>query len=184
MIRRASPFTPPSSPAFTLVEILIVVIILALLSAIILPQISDSVKDSKLSALMSNLMLIRKAIDRYQIDHSDWPGSARSSGGNCSNGGSAGIGAPNTAQALAEQLSYYTNPEGQTCSTRDTSFKYGPYLRDQQIPANPLSGSNIVNISTNGELGLKSARVDGLGGWLYDVETGQFSVDDAAYNDW
>lgn len=176
-------FTRSNYNAFTLVELLIVVIVLALLSAIIIPQYSDAVKDSKLSILKSNLVIIRSAIVRYHIDHNAWPGKKTSLGGACSNGGSAGTGPANQAQALSDQLSFYTSIEGKSCSTTDTTHRYGPYLNDQQIPINPFSGSNNVVISTDGELGLISTRVDGLGGWIYDVKTGEIIVDDAAYND-
>lgn len=177
------PFLRLRHSAFTLVELLIVVIVLALLSAIIMTQYSDTVNESRLSTLKSNLVIMRSAIERYKIEHQVWPGKERSLGGACSNGGSAGTGPPNEAQALSDQLGFYTNLDGQSCSTRDTIFKYGPYLRDQLIPTNPFSGSNNVIISTTGELGLTSARVDGLGGWIYDVESGQFIADDAAYDD-
>lgn len=177
------PFTRSNSNAFSLVELLIVIIVLALLSAIIFPQFSDSVDDSKLSALKSNLRMMREAIERYKTEHKDLPGKTISKGGVCSSGGSTGIGVANSGQSLQEQLSYYTNENGRTCSTRDSIYKYGPYLREQQIPANPFSGSNNVDISTDGELGLTSARVDGLGGWIYDVQTGQIIVDDATYDD-
>lgn len=164
-------------------ELLIVVTILALLSAIIIPYYSDTVEDSKLSILKSNLVLMRAAITRYKIEHRDWPGRKKSSGGACSNGGSAGTGNPNKTQSLSDQLGFYTNLIGNSCSTRDSTYKYGPYLRDQQIPANPFSESNNVIISIGGELGLTSARVDGQGGWIYDVRTGQFITDDTAYDD-
>lgn len=104
-------------------------------------------------------------------------------GGACSNGGSAGTGPANKAQALSDQLIFFTDIQGDSCSTKDTTYKYGPYLNDQEIPINPFSGSNTVIISTDGELGLASARVDGLGGWIYDVFTGQLITDDAAYDD-
>ena len=169
-------------PGFTLVELLIVVIILALLAAVITPQFSDSMDDAKLATLQSNLQLMRKAIERYKVDHRRWPGKLTSMGGACSNGGSAGTGLVNSANALRDQLAFYTDPNGISCSTRDATFRYGPYRRGREIPPNPLSGSNAVVISTTGELGLESARIDGQGGWLFDVWTGEFIVDDAAYD--
>lgn len=169
--------------AFTLVEILIVVILLALLSAIIIPQYSDAVNESRLSILKSNLVVIRSAITRYNIDHNEWPGKNNSIGDTCPNGGSAGTGPANKAQALLDQLIFYTDIIGKSCSTTDTTYQYGPYLNDQRIPVNPFSGSNNVIISTVGELGLTSTRVDGKGGWIYDVFTGQIIADDAAYDD-
>ena len=96
---------------------------------------------------------------------------------------SAGTGPANNSQALLDQLIFYTDINGKSCSTTDTTYKYGPYLNDQRIPVNPFSGFNNVIISTNGELGLTSARVDGEGGWIYDVNTGQIIADDAAHDD-
>lgn len=159
------------------------VVVLAVLSAIVVPQLSGSAGDARLSALKSNLNLMRHTIDRYKLEHAHWPGNRQSSGASCPNGGSAGTGGVHSMQSLQDQLGFYTKINGRTCSTSDATFKFGPYLRDQHIPPNPLSGSNTVVISTAGELGLTSARIDGQGGWIYDTNTGQFIADDANFDD-
>ena len=173
----------PFAAGFTLVELLIVVIVLALLAAVVIPQFSESSDDARLASLKANLTLMRSAIDRYKAEHRRWPGKLTSMGAVCPAGGSGGSGLVNSANALRDQLTMYTDPNGLACSTTDSTYRFGPYLRESQIPANPFSNSNAVIISTSGELGLTSARVDGLGGWLYDVWTGEFVVDDAAYSD-
>lgn len=115
---------------------------------------------------------MRSAIDRYKLQHAYWPGDKKSTGGSCSGGGSAGTGISFPDQALIDQLIYYSDSKGATCTVRDNTYRFGPYLREQRIPPNPLSGSNEVDFINIGKLGLTSGRIDGLGGWRYDGKTG------------
>ncbi len=123
----------------------------------------------KLAALDHNLALMRNAIVRYKTEHRRWPGKRTSMGATCPRGSCAGTGLVNSEQALVDQLTRFTDANGRSCTTDDATFRNGPYLRDQTLPENPFSGSDSVVISTTGELGLSSSRVDGRGGWKYDV---------------
>lgn len=165
---------------FTLVELLIVVIILAILAAILVPQFASSTDDAKLSALDASLSNMRSAIDLYYQQHGSYPSAAAASGATCPGGGAAGTGAINTAQAFIDQMSRYTNSAGQSCTTRDAVFKYGPYLKKDELPINPLTDISTLNISTTGALGMTGAAVGA--GWKFDNLTGQFIADDAAYD--
>ena len=167
---------------FTLVELLIVVIILALLAGVVVPQFGESSDDARLAALKANLAIMREAISRYKVEHPRWPGKLTSMGASCSAGGAAGSGLVNSGGALSDQLTRYTDINGRSCSTRDNTFRFGPYLREDAIPPNPMSGSNTVAISTAGDLNLTSARVDGQGGWLFDVWSGKLVADDPNFD--
>lgn len=60
---------------FTLIEMLVVMAILATLLAIAAPRYFDSVERAKEAALLSNLRLLRDAIDRFQSDRNKYPES-------------------------------------------------------------------------------------------------------------
>jgi general secretion pathway protein G len=56
--------------AFTLIEILIVVVILGILAAIVVPKFSDASTDASESTLASNLLVVRKQLELYKLEHS------------------------------------------------------------------------------------------------------------------
>jgi prepilin-type N-terminal cleavage/methylation domain-containing protein len=166
---------------FTLVELLIVAIILAILAAIVVPQFASSTGDAAASALRSDLSGVRSAIDLYTQQHSStFPGAVASTGGTCT-GGTAGGGNVDTQQALVEQLKYYSNSAGQTCSISDTSdttaveFPFGPYIKGD-LPANPVTHVGTVTIVTTGDLNMNGGGA--AGGWRYDTTSGKFIADD------
>jgi general secretion pathway protein G len=163
---------------FTLVELLIVVIILAILAAIIVPQYASTTTDAKIASLDSTLSNMRAAIDLYYQQHAAYPGGVASTGapGTCTSAVTGG--AVNTQAAILEQLAYYTNAAGQACKMQGTdgSFKYGPYLKKDTLPTNPITNSSALVISTTGILGIAG---DGAGlGWKYDTKSGQFIAND------
>jgi prepilin-type N-terminal cleavage/methylation domain-containing protein len=175
-------FIYPSAKAaqkgFTLVELLIVVIILAILAAIVVPQFASSTDDAKVSSLDSNLVNMRAAIDLYYQQHGEYPGNVTSIGTACAAGpgGATGTGALQTVQAFTDQMRFYTNAAGESCTKKDSTFKYGPYLKKADLPTNPITDVNTLVISTTGALGLAG---DGAGGgWKFDTLTGQFIAND------
>jgi len=162
---------------FTLVELLIVAIILAILAAIIIPQFASTTVDAQEAALRSNVSAMRSAIDLYRQQHGTYPGKNAATGGTCP-GGTAGTGAAGTQQALEDQLTRYSNSLGQTCSLPLAGFSFGPYVQDDDIPANPITGSNVVAIVDTGNLEMTA---DGAGlGWKYDTTAGKFIVNDTS----
>lgn len=160
---------------FTLVELLIVAIILAILAAIIIPQFASTTVDAQESALRANVSGLRSAIDLYRQQHGAYPGVNASSGGACT--GTAGTGAAGTQQALQDQLTRYSNAAGQTCSVADPGYAFGPYLREDTLPANPITGSSVFSIVAVGNLEMAP---DGAGlGWKYDTTAGKLIVNDS-----
>jgi prepilin-type N-terminal cleavage/methylation domain-containing protein len=164
---------------FTLVELLIVVIILAILAAIVVPQFAATTDDARISSLDSTLSNMRSAIDLYRQQHSAYPGDADATGGGgagCTGTQAPGAANGGTLATLYEQLTRYTNAVGQTCSTQDPGFDYGPYLKKSPLPANPVTDIATVVISTAGDLDMNG---DGAGGgWKYDTKTGKFIAND------
>ena len=163
---------------FTLVELLIVTIILAILASIVVPQFAATTDDAKLSALDSNLASIRSAVDLYYQQHGHYPSANAATGATCPSSGAAGTGAVNTAQAFIDQLSRYSNAAGQTCTTTDATFKYGPYMKKDTLPSNSVTDNSALVISTTGALGMTGNAT--AAGWKFDNVTGQFIADDAA----
>ena len=120
---------------FTLVELLIVVIILAILAAIVVPQFASSTDDAKLSSLDSNLATIRSSIELYYHQHKGkYPGAGASNGGSCTatKGTSDGSDAQ-AAAAFKEQLTMYTDANGNACTKKEAGYKFGPYLKKELL---------------------------------------------------
>lgn len=160
---------------FTLVELLIVAIILAILAAIVVPQFASTTNDAEESALRANLAAVRSALDLYRQQHGEYPGVSASSGGACT--GTAGTGAAGNVQAVIDQLTRYTNQSGQSCSAPDAGYTFGPYLKEDNLPANPVTKSGVVAIVTTGDLNMAA---DGGGlGWKYDSTSGKFIANDS-----
>jgi len=166
---------------FTLVELLIVTIILAILAAIVIPQFASTTDDAKLSALDANLSAMRASVDLYYQQHGSYPSSAAATGATCPASGTAGTGGINTEQAFINQLSRYSNKSGQTCTTTDATFKYGPYMKKDSLPNNTLTDIKTLVVSTTGALGMTGNATPA--GWKFDNVTGQFIADDAANDD-
>jgi len=135
--------------AFTLIEVLIVVVIVAILAATILPRFSDSTQEAKLSALKSNIHLLRTYAEAYRMYHSD--------------------SYPAIIDNDLPQLTSATNASG-TIGPAGPDFPYGPYI-SQQLPLNPFDGSRKVTAVA--KAGEKPTGVVGtLGGWQYDASNG------------
>ncbi|MFW2403863.1 MAG: type II secretion system protein [Gammaproteobacteria bacterium] len=165
---------------FTLVELLIVAIILAILAAIVVPQFASTTVDAQEAALKSNLTAIRGAISLYRQQHGEYPAALTSVPAACT--GTDGTGAAEDRQALVDQLVLYTDGDGGACSRADAgTFPFGPYLDDSDIPANPVTGSNAVEIVAAGGASSGDLAMAGTGaglGWKYDVTSGKFIAND------
>ncbi len=135
---------------FTLVEILIVVIILGILAAIVIPQFTEASSEARVSNLMTNLQTIRSQLLLYKTQHlEDYPDD------------------------FADQMTQYTDVNGNTNATPDSDYPYGPYL--QSVPANPISGSNVVREVTGASTTFSAPEADA--GWWFNSDTGEFRAD-------
>ncbi len=157
---------------FTLVELLIVVIILAVLAAIVVPQFGSSTAEAKDAALRSTLTEMRNAIELYYHQHTAvYPGANKSSGAG------DGTGAAGEVAAFTEQLIYYSNAAGETNKTKTAVFRYGPYLKKQALPPNPVDDLTTLTLLNTGGVGAGDLSTTGdgtTGGWWSDTVSGKF----------
>ncbi len=147
---------------FTLVELLIVVIILAVLASVAIPQFSSSTDDAKSAALDSTLAEMRNAVELYYHQHGEYPSVNAAGGTN---------GAIGSVDAFTNQLTKYTNSNGVVSVSKSGTHKYGPYLKKQTLPSNPLDDSNSLLIVGSGDI---TATGTDAGGWWFDNVSGKF----------
>jgi prepilin-type N-terminal cleavage/methylation domain-containing protein len=114
-------YVSASRRAFSLIELVIVVVIIGIIAAIAVPRMSRGAQGAGDSALISNLQVLRNAIDLYQTEHGgNYPGTSK----------------------IAAQLTTYTDDNGNQNATKTNEFYLGPYLR--AVPPLPV-GSNKGN---------------------------------------
>jgi prepilin-type N-terminal cleavage/methylation domain-containing protein len=174
-----------AAKGFTLIELLIVVIIIAILAAIAIPQFANTSGDAQEGALDANLSTMRSAVELYRIQHRNvFPSAAAAApadGGTCTTaGGVAGAGAINSAAAFIEQLTYYSNADGATCSVRvqASGYSLGPYLK--AIPAEQITNppkADVVVISTGAQNQTPSGTT---GGYQFDNRSGSLVMNSSA----
>lgn len=167
--------TRDGSRGFTLVELLIVVIVLGILAAAVIPQFSSSTEEARLSTLDTNLSQLRGAIELYYHQH-----SATYPGANKVTDGSAVATTAEAATAFVQQLTLYTSSTGVTSTTKDATYKYGPYIK-RAVPVNPFNDMSTVacDIATTD---ITSVTTDGTTGWKFYVGTGIFVANDGAHD--
>lgn len=163
---------------FTLVELLIVVIILAILAAIVVPQFAASTDDAKISSLDTTLANVRAVLDLYYQQHGEYPGKNTAVDTDCTGTDGTGTGGAGAqgAQAFLDQLSMFTDEDGGACSVKDSNFEYGPYLKKNSLPDNPITGSNALEVVAGGDLLM--AGTGAALGWKYDLTVGKFIAND------
>ena len=166
---------------FTLVELLIVVVILAILAAIVVPQLASTTDDARASSADSSLAVLRAAIDHYYQQHNNtYPGAvtakpAAACAGTKGKGNASN--AAKQAQAFLEQLTLYTDVRGGACSVGDAiNHKYGPYLKQSSIPADPFVNIAALEVVSTGDLNLTASADPGPGGFKYDIKTGKIII--------
>jgi len=157
---------------FTLIELLMVVIILGILAAVAIPQFSSSSTDAKIAALKSNLASIRGAIELYSVQHDDNYPSAN----------------------IFDQLTLYTDKNGNTSTTKTAACKYGPYLKNP-FPKMPFAtveakaADIYADVTDPKAIGLIRTEdrtlLAGIAdeGWVYVVATGEYIANHTDYED-
>ena len=126
---------PPTRQGFTLVEILIVVVILGILAAIVLPQFSNASQITRENTLKDELRYMRTQLGVYAAQHQDHPPGFQ----NGSLGGSI-------SALFVQQLTQYTDAQGNVSSTSSNVYQFGPYL--SQMPANPVTSISSIEVVT------------------------------------
>ena len=165
---------------FTLIEMLVVVIILGILAMIIVPQITVSTEDARLNTLQSNLTTVRSAIEVYAAQHGNrYPGLFSEADGT-----TAVVDNAAARVAFLAQLTQFTDVNGKVQATKDTTFKFGPYMKLGTLPQNPYvtDPANAVDVAcVFDQNDITAARVSdaGTAGWRYYAPIGLFFANDS-----
>ncbi len=88
------------------------------------------------STLKTNLSTMRAAIELYYAQHNSVYPGARDEKVKIPN---------NQAQAkkgFIQQLTRYSDQDGDASTTKDETHKFGPYLKSDSLPINPYNGLN------------------------------------------
>lgn len=151
-------------------ELLVVVLLLGILAAALAPHYSASSRDAKLNELKASLAVMRKAIERYAAEHDGvYPGARPS-----------GIVGPNTPeQHFRNQLLLHTRADGLAKRTKDVAngYRYGPYLKYGQLPANPYNRRRDLVVDTT-TTDITRRDADGASGWKFFALTGVLIAND------
>ena len=139
---------------FSLIELVIVVVIIGIIAAIAIPRMSRGSQGAGENALSGDMAVWRNALDLYQTEHN-------------------GV-YPTDYTTIVNQLTQYTDGNGATSATKDTTHIYGPYMRAiPPLPVNDPSntqslpkGSNTVGQAAAG--GTPPSTITAGYGWLYD----------------
>lgn len=161
---------------FTLIELLIVIVLLGILAAVVVPQVSVSTDDAKLQTLRTDLAQLRSAIEVYYAQHTDtYPG------GNAITGVAAASNAECEA-AFLQQLTRYTDVDGQVQNTKDATFKYGPYIKGGALPMNPFNDlADITCDIAEDDITVKDST-GATTAWKFYPVTGVFMASDGAHD--
>ena len=142
--------------AFSLVELVVVIVIIGILAAIAIPRLSRGSTGASQSSLSANLATVRNAISLYATEHKNvFPGP--------------------DAAGFVDQLTKYTDLDGNTNAAKTTTFKFGPYLL--VIPPCPVGenagkdkSATVLVVDTSPPKPVPA----GGEGWIYNKATGEF----------
>lgn len=177
MIRQINNQRLRDQSGFTLIEMLVVVIILGILAMIIVPQITVSTEDARLNSLQANLNTVRSAIEVYAAQHGNkYPGMYKETDG------TAVATDAEARTAFLAQMTMFSDLNGVTNATKDTTYKYGPYMKlgSNTLPTNPYNNDADV-VCDFDQTDITAARTasGGAQGWQYFAPLGIFFANDS-----
>ncbi|MEW6251952.1 MAG: prepilin-type N-terminal cleavage/methylation domain-containing protein [Planctomycetota bacterium] len=142
---------------FSLVELVVVIVIIGILAAVAIPRLSRGAAGATSSNVISNLTIVRNAINLYHAEHNSTFPSAD----------------------IVNQMTKYSDAGGAVNAARTDVFKYGPYLA--AIPKCPVGniGKDTVLIDAANSPPVPA----GNDGWVYNPNTGEFLVNSTAKDD-
>ncbi len=138
-------------PGFTLVEILLVVTIVAIVGMLALPRIVSATDESRQGRLCSDLATLRRALERYRVEHNNRQGPHLQENG------------LNDMALFIERLTGRTDPNGRL----NPDGSCGPYL--VKWPQNPLIDDN--DTARKVIAGTTDPPRDNQSGWYYHLES-------------
>jgi len=121
---------------------------------------------------------MRNAIELYYHQHNNtYPGAVLT---DAKLDGTAGN-AADEDEAFEAQLTMCTTAAGATSLVKDTTYKYGPYLK-KELPTNPFNDKNDVTCD-NAEDDISERASDGLTAWKFYTITGNLIANDGEHDD-
>jgi prepilin-type N-terminal cleavage/methylation domain-containing protein len=142
-----------SNKAFSLIELVIVVVIIGIIGAIAIPRISRGSAGAADSATVGDLAVLRNAVDLYATEHG---------------------GTYPTLANIATQLTQFTDVDGATAATKDTTHIYGPYIRKAPALKVGTAKGSTAFTDTPGTAGK---------GWVYNDSTGEVKTNTTTEKD-
>ncbi len=127
-----------------MVELVIVIVIIGVIAAIAVPRVSRGAEGAAKTKYVSDLGTLRRAVDLYSAEH----------GGRLP-----------TAAGFADQLTTFSDRLGNVSPTRNSTFKYGPYI------------STIPSLKIGPEKGVDTVGTTAIAGvaWVYNETSGRVS---------
>ncbi len=115
---------------------------------------------------------MRAAIHSYFAQHGEYP-SRNTDGTNSAD----------SNLAFLWQLTRYTDGAGDAVLTADATHMYGPYLKKEEFPLEPLTDLSVLEIEgESAALGMTATPGD-PGGWKFNNQTGQFIINHSTWDD-
>ena len=153
--------------SFSLIELVIVLVIVGIVAAIAVPRFVRASQAAKQAQLESTVAMVRRAIELYYAEHSQYPGFDPETG-------VPGI------DWFTDQMLLRTDDRGAPGRRALPAFIYGPYLKSP-FPSNPFNGSSriklVLSAGFDGDpVGEGGVNVNGGFGWIYDPVTGHFDA--------
>ena len=149
--------------------------VLGILAMVTVPQISVSTGDAKESALATNIIALRNAVELYYHQHNNvYPGFN-------SDVGVVSATAVIAQTAFVKQLTQFTEVDGTTAAVKSATAKYGPYLKASVLPTNSFNelATVLCDIATTD---ITAKVSDGTTGWKFYVITGVLLANDGAHD--
>ncbi len=111
----------------------------------------------------------------YHQHNNIYPGAHDDRGDPVANEAQAG-------KAFINQLTRYTDINGEVVNEKDGIYKFDPYLKSDKLPLNPFNNDNDVlcDITTTD---ITAKASDGSSGWKFYTKTGVFLANDGAHDD-
>jgi len=149
---------------FTLIELVVVVVIIAIIAAIAIPKMSRGSAGAGDSAVSQDLSTMRAALELYQTEHGGtYPSNS-------------------TAATFVNQMTEYTDANGNAVAIKDTTHIYGPYIKAfPSLPVGTNKGLNTVTVIGPAGTGQFGWYYDGTTVWANDPST-DVDVHQVAYN--
>ena len=152
------------------------IVVLGIIAMIIVPQIIVSSEDATLRTVQTNLNTLRKAVKLYYAQHDNtYPGFN-------DDGGDTAEDAADAEKGFKMQLTRYTDVTGEDDTHKNSSYKFGPYIKGGELPTNPYNNKNDVKCDiTTTDITVKAS--DGTTGWKFYTKTGILMANDGAHDD-